>query len=77
MTDFLQRPSARELLKHKFIKSAKKTSYLTELIERLERWKQEGGEKHDEERQESSEDEWVFPYSVVPKILKWLLTRKK
>jgi hypothetical protein len=27
------------------------------LIERLEGWKQEGGERHDEERQESSEDE--------------------
>ncbi|TPX42941.1 hypothetical protein SeMB42_g04928 [Synchytrium endobioticum] len=39
-----QRPPARELLKHRFIKAAKKTSYLTELIERHERWKAEGGE---------------------------------
>lgn len=37
------RPSARELLKHKFIKNAKKTSYLTELIDRHERWKIETG----------------------------------
>ncbi|EGG01260.1 uncharacterized protein MELLADRAFT_117822 [Melampsora larici-populina 98AG31] len=37
------RPTAKELLKHKFIKNSKKTSYLTELIERLERWKIEGG----------------------------------
>ena len=29
-----QRPSANELLQHRFIKSARKTSYLTELIER-------------------------------------------
>ncbi|KAJ8119775.1 hypothetical protein ONZ43_g3348 [Nemania bipapillata] len=32
------RPSARELLKHPFIRKAKKTSYLTELIERYQRW---------------------------------------
>ncbi|KAK4174503.1 putative serine/threonine-protein kinase [Triangularia setosa] len=32
------RPSARELLKHPFIRRAKKTSYLTELIERYQRW---------------------------------------
>ncbi|EIM23724.1 kinase-like protein [Wallemia mellicola CBS 633.66] len=37
------RPTARELLKHKFIKNAKKTSSLTELIERAERWKMTGG----------------------------------
>ncbi|CAE6451150.1 unnamed protein product [Rhizoctonia solani] len=36
------RPTAKELLKHKFVKLAKKTSYLTELIERHERWKAEG-----------------------------------
>ncbi|GAA5876357.1 hypothetical protein JCM1840_005999 [Sporobolomyces johnsonii] len=41
--DPLARPSAKELLKHRFIKSAKKTGYLVELIERLERWKAEGG----------------------------------
>lgn len=33
-----KRPSARELLKHPFVRKAKKTSYLTELIERYERW---------------------------------------
>nr|GAT61041.1 predicted protein [Mycena chlorophos] len=43
------RPSARDLLKHKFIRMAKKTSYLTELIERHERWKAEGGDRHDED----------------------------
>ena len=34
-----ERPSARELLKHPFVKRGKKTTYLTELIERYERWK--------------------------------------
>ncbi|KAI9224071.1 kinase-like domain-containing protein [Blastocladiella britannica] len=34
------RPSASELLKHRFVKNAKKNSYLTELTERYEQWKQ-------------------------------------
>jgi serine/threonine-protein kinase 24/25/MST4 len=33
-----KRPSAKELLKHPFVRKAKKTFYLTELIERHERW---------------------------------------
>ncbi|ROV97238.1 hypothetical protein VSDG_04758 [Cytospora chrysosperma] len=32
------RPTARDLLKHPFVRKAKKTSYLTELIERHARW---------------------------------------
>lgn len=43
--DPLQRPTAKELLKHRFIKQAKKTSYLVDLIDRADRWKLEGGEK--------------------------------
>ncbi|KAM5535883.1 hypothetical protein V8D89_010501 [Ganoderma adspersum] len=50
------RPSARELLKHKFIRMAKKTSYLTELIERHERWKAEGGERIEEEERNHVEE---------------------
>lgn len=47
-----QRPTAKELLKHKFItRHTKKTSFLTELIDRYKRWKSEG---HGEES--SSED---------------------
>jgi serine/threonine-protein kinase 24/25/MST4 len=36
---FLQRPTASELLQHRFIRSARKTSYLTELIDRYLDWR--------------------------------------
>eukprot|EP00002_Diphylleia_rotans_P024861 TRINITY_DN4908_c0_g1_i1.p1 TRINITY_DN4908_c0_g1~~TRINITY_DN4908_c0_g1_i1.p1 ORF type:complete len:375 (-),score=84.14 TRINITY_DN4908_c0_g1_i1:1241-2365(-) len=38
-----ERPSAKDLLKHRFIKGAKKSSCLVDLIERLESWKQTAG----------------------------------
>ena len=44
----LQRPNAKELLKHRFIKNAKKNSCLTELIERYRRWKADGGDSGDD-----------------------------
>ncbi|OJT09579.1 Serine/threonine-protein kinase svkA [Trametes pubescens] len=50
------RPTARELLKHKFIRMAKKTNYLTELIERHERWKADGGDKVEEEERHHAEE---------------------
>jgi len=34
-----ERPTVKELLKHPFVKKAKKTSSLTELVDRLARWK--------------------------------------
>ncbi|KAJ1962900.1 hypothetical protein GGI12_002369 [Dipsacomyces acuminosporus] len=37
--DAKNRPTAEQLLKHKFIRSAKRTHYLTELIQRWERWR--------------------------------------
>lgn len=40
MTLMRQRPTAKDLLKHKFIKNAKKATYLTELIERNEKYKE-------------------------------------
>lgn len=54
-----ERPSAKELLKHPFIRRAKKTTYLTELIERYERWQtvHGGRESEDEEEQERNEPE--------------------
>lgn len=39
-----QRPTARELLKHPFLRKARKPAYLTELIERHERWKVRHGD---------------------------------
>ncbi|CAO3563451.1 unnamed protein product [Mortierella alpina] len=47
------RPSARELSRHRFIRSARKSSYLTELLENHERWMAEGGGRDSD----SSDDE--------------------
>ncbi|KAI0393826.1 kinase-like domain-containing protein [Xylariaceae sp. FL0594] len=63
------RPSARDLLKHPFIRKARKTTYLTELIERYQRWsathKPEDDELYEEgveavEDEPVNEDMWDF-----------------
>ncbi|XP_075446932.1 serine/threonine-protein kinase 24 [Ascaphus truei] len=65
------RPTAKELLKHKFIlRHSKKTSYLTELIDRYKRWKAEQGHdpsSSDSEGEDdgqasggSDKDDWFF-----------------
>ncbi|KAM9998459.1 hypothetical protein ACTFIY_008129 [Dictyostelium cf. discoideum] len=64
-----QRPTAKDLLKHKFIKAAKKTSSLTDLIERRQKWLQLNGNNADDEgddldRDAKSNEEdfgWEFP----------------
>ncbi|KAI7819234.1 Pkinase-domain-containing protein [Gamsiella multidivaricata] len=53
--DPAMRPSAKDLQKHRFIRMAKKSSYLTELIEIHERWLTEGGGRESE----SSDDEAI------------------
>ncbi|KAL1837815.1 hypothetical protein VTJ49DRAFT_3380 [Mycothermus thermophilus] len=50
-----ERPSAREMLKHPFVRRAKKTSCLTELIERYTRWA--AMHKHDNEDRYSDDDD--------------------
>ncbi|XP_072541891.1 serine/threonine-protein kinase 24a [Salminus brasiliensis] len=68
------RPTAKELLKHKLIvRYAKKTSYLTELIDRYKRWKAEqcrdesSSEESDSEHDgqatggnDAANDDWIF-----------------
>ena len=51
-----ERPSAKELLKHPFVKKAKKTTYLTELIERNERYLATRGGRSSDDEDEEQED---------------------
>lgn len=51
------RPSAKELLKHPFIRRAKKTTYLSELIERYERWQAVHGTRDSENDEEGSQED--------------------
>lgn len=45
MKDPKHRPTTRELLNHRFIRSARKTSALTELVERYTEWRSRGAER--------------------------------
>lgn len=51
-----ERPSAKELLRHPFIRKAKKNTYLTELIERNERWQARHGNRSYEDDDDSSQE---------------------
>ncbi|KAJ8357005.1 hypothetical protein SKAU_G00197990 [Synaphobranchus kaupii] len=70
------RPTAKELLKHKFItRYTKKTPYLTELIDKYRRWKSEGhgdeSSSDDSDMDGDGDDRdqcpmWNFPPTVRP-----------
>ncbi|KAJ5617073.1 hypothetical protein N7537_002187 [Penicillium hordei] len=51
-----ERPSAKELLEHPFVKRAKRTTYLTELIERAERWQITHRGQDDEDEYDDYDD---------------------
>lgn len=64
------RPTAKELLKHRFIKTAKKNTFLVELIERFKNWKQKCRDDDDSSSGEENEEDgvgsvgtskWIFP----------------
>lgn len=67
------RPNAKELLKHRFLRQAKKTSYLTELIERHRAWKAHHNDSDssgdsDNENGDGDDDsgvEWKFPGETI------------
>lgn len=67
-----ERPTAKELLKHRFIKTAKKSSFLTELIERKQRWSQVLGNNQadidddidDDNEQKDDDAGWDFPETI-------------
>uniref|UniRef100_A0A667ZD41 non-specific serine/threonine protein kinase n=1 Tax=Myripristis murdjan TaxID=586833 RepID=A0A667ZD41_9TELE len=61
------RPTAKELLKHKFIvKHCKKTSYLSELIDRYRRWKEEG---HSDSSSDDSDGYGTLPSLSPPSLI--------
>jgi len=63
------RQSAKDLLRHRFIKNAKRTAILTELIDRYQHWRAEGGDNgndSDDERTidrsqtDETSESWIF-----------------
>jgi serine/threonine-protein kinase 24/25/MST4 len=69
-----QRPTAKDLLRHRFIRTARKTSSLVELIDRRNRWLQvvgdesSGDEGSDEDGEEEADDvgDWDFDFDSGP-----------
>lgn len=64
------RPSAKELLKHPFIRRAKKNSILIELIERSAMYKSNMGPSSDSDQEDDTDsqagdDQWQFTYKAA------------
>ncbi|XP_067669058.1 serine/threonine-protein kinase 26-like isoform X4 [Haliotis asinina] len=68
------RPSAKELLRHQFMKRAKKTAYLVELIDRHKRWKAERANESDSD-DESDDSENGSDEEVMKEG--WIMTVKE
>lgn len=72
-----ERPSAKDLLRHPWVRKAKRTTYLTELIERYERWHARHGHREDDDndvREDTppvdSEDEDLWDFGTVRPVSK-------
>ncbi|KAI3647771.1 hypothetical protein MP228_007992 [Amoeboaphelidium protococcarum] len=71
-----ERPSAKDLLKHKFIKSAKKNSHLIELIERYQQYKlshnsdSDDDDAHELNKQISNNETIKWDFGTVREALK-------
>ena len=52
---FLQRPAARELSRHPFVKKAKRNNHLMDLIDRHRKWKLTHGQESDSDSGENSD----------------------
>ncbi len=67
-----QRPTARELMKHPFIRKAKKNSYLMDLIDRHRKWKMTRGEESESDSDgesggdttEDPDTDWIMTVKV-------------
>lgn len=72
------RPSAKELLRHPFIRKARKNAFLQDLIDRFKRWKAERGPNGDSDSDSDEDDEideedekvdWILDTIKNPKVL--------
>ncbi|KAJ1822740.1 hypothetical protein LPJ60_001919 [Coemansia sp. RSA 2675] len=68
-----QRPTAEQLLKHKFIRSAKRTEHLTDLIKRWQSWKKTVPEsrsnKNEPERASQDDEQVAWDFGSVRQAL--------
>ena len=60
----VQRPNAKELLRHRLIRNARKTSGLTDLIDRYKKWKA-SGDHSDSDSEDTSHSKSVFSNCAI------------